>query len=84
MAVDTNLTLGKSLTFSGAMRLNWFVLSSAFKIAGAFTTGWLLGGVTVSSTATLRKIDSDDIGSVEKLEITYKNVTVTWVKRSVT
>lgn len=81
MQVDLNLTPGKPLTFSGAATMSWFVLSSALKISAGFLAGWLFGGATVSSTATAQKNASGGIGSVSKLEITFKNCTMTWVKR---
>lgn len=84
MVEDTNLTLAKRLTFSDAMRMSWLPLSSAFRIAVAFWAAWLFGGQTVSSTAIVQKNASGDIESVKRLEIVYQNLTVTWVKRSVT
>lgn len=81
MQDDTNLMLGERLTFFGAMRMNWFVLSAAWRIVVAFTAHWLFGGQIVSSTATARRNASGDIESVERLEVTYSNVTLTWEKR---
>lgn len=81
MQDDTNLMLARPLTFFAAMRMSWFVLSAALKIAGAFLVGSLFGGVTASSTATARKNGSGAIVSVERLQITYSNVTMTWEKR---
>lgn len=81
MQEGSNLTLEKPLTFSAAMKMSWFVLSAALKIAGAFVVGSLLGGVTASSTAIARKNASGAIASVERLQITYSNVTMTWEKR---
>jgi uncharacterized membrane protein SpoIIM required for sporulation len=81
MQVDMNLTPEKRLTFSAAMSMSWFVLSSALTISAGFLGGWLSGGTIVSSTATVQKSDSGDIESVERLEVTFKNATMTWVKR---
>jgi hypothetical protein len=84
MVDDTNLTLGKRLTFSAAMSLSWLALSASLKVALAFLAGWLTGGAIVSSIATVQKNGSGDIASVKRLEMTFSNVTITWEKRHVT
>lgn len=81
---DTNLILRKRLTFSAAMSMIWFLLSTALYLSVGLLKGWFHGGQIVSSTATVRKNASDDIVSVSRLELTYSNATVTWEKRHVT